>query len=108
MGKQSVAWDIGYEDYFEGNGANPFDDIHLAQCWFEGWEAARQTDVERRFEDEMEKAGPKTEPVGPPFRSIDWWGPGGRPITPEEPRLGEKIPRWMGLGENRETGEKDE
>lgn len=105
MGKQSVAWDIGYDDYFEGNGANPFDDdIHLAQCWFEGWEAARQTEVERRFEDEMKKVAPKIEPVGLPVYSHDFWGPGGRSTTQAETQSGNKILGWMGLGENRETG----
>lgn len=105
MGKNSVAWDIGYEDYFESNGANPFDDVHLHREWFDGWEAARRTHVERRFEDEMEKVGPKVRPIGSPAYSHDFWTPDRSPTTPAETRLGGRMLGWMGLGESRETGE---
>lgn len=53
MGAHSVAWDHGYEDYYDGNGANPYEDIHLLREWFEGWEAARQVEIEREFEDKI-------------------------------------------------------
>ena len=49
-----MAWDHGYDDYFEGNGANPYEDVHLAQRWFEGWEAARRTRVEEKLREEGE------------------------------------------------------
>lgn len=73
MGKQSVAWDIGYADYWAGKGANPFSDFYLSQRWLEGWEAARRSHAEEQFEDKMEEVLPNDADA--PIFSYDFWDP---------------------------------